>query len=424
MAGLWQDRYQPSSLAESFARGIQIRNANLAAEHQRLATDGQRFQLEELYAQRDRTNAFREAIKANDPAAAQAADPFAYAKMQEQQIEIRKKGQDSAKLRAEETQRMQEAAARAIGANPRLAGAYQNEVMRRAQRGEIDPFEVVGADTAHTVLPEGMVGPEALPSRGESRAAVQTAGGDPFKGMDNGLKEYLGSRPNDDPSIPGFAERYDAWNRANKKSGAVSVNVGGMAGASKKTTADQEAAMLKANDTASMLDEIDRIATGPDGKRNFSQFLGFAPRGKRFALDMAASIDSNLVPQEQRAWFDKMNQFRAAVGEYKSTEYHNLLGGSQTASEIRNLVNVVLSEDMSGPAFEAAYTQLRRKTERAQQVASMVLGEGIPVTDPRYRKRFAELERSRFGGSSTAPKVPEVEIQPGTEELFNTTGAP
>jgi hypothetical protein len=148
-----------------------------------------------------------------------------------------------------------------------------------------------------------------------------------------------------------------------------------------------------------MLDQIESTARGPDGKVNFGQFLGWGPRAKQASLDMLANIDPQSIPPDQREWFDRANDFRATVTAYKANEYHELFGGSQTATEIKNGASSILSEKMSEPAFNAAYRRLRQKTDRAMKVASMVLAENIPVGTPEYRKRFAELEQQRFGRS-------------------------
>jgi hypothetical protein len=204
------------------------------------------------------------------------------------------------------------------------------------------------------------------------------------------------------------------------KAPSTTLNVGGTgAEASKQTRHSQETALLKANDLGAMLDQLDEIATDQSGNVNFGQFLGVVPKGKAATLNFMASLDESLVPEDQRPWLQRANDFRATIGEYRSQEMHDLLGSAQSAREIANTVDFLLSADMNGPKFRAGYAQLRRKVNRARNVASMVLAENIPVGTPEYRKRFAELEQQKFGGGD-----PKTKIRPDIADEYNGLGLP
>jgi hypothetical protein len=392
--------YQPD-LAGSFGRGIQIREALEAGRD------------------RDRKRRGREALESGDFETFAKLDPegaAAYAKSQRegqaaelaaantlQQMEERDAQMTDRRNTA--TNVFQERVANALKNDPAGAWRWQQVIDQRSggRRPEINRFEIPGEEQ----MAPGVAGPPSRrdPTAQEIESLRLGAGGKDERTGDQKDFEYGQKNP-----------QFLAYEKAKRPAGTV-VNVGGGIDASKKTRTDQETALLKANDIGAMLDQIDGIATDSNGNVNFGQFLGVVPKGKAATLNFIAGLDESLVPESERPWLQKANDFRSAIGEYRSQEMHDLLGSAQSAREIANTVDFLLSADMNGPKFRSAYAQLRRKVNRARAVASMVLAEKIPVGTPEYRKRFAEIEQSRFGGGGAQG----ADVKPGTAELWNQT---
>lgn len=221
------ERIQPINLAEAYANGLQLRNAMMQQQQNQ-------FQFERARRADQRQEEFLAKMQAGDLAGAQAADPMAFAAWQQKQaeaqkmgLEMSKTGQGIANDRAKRTQEEAQAMANTLAQNPRMAAYYRNRFDILQKNGLIDPIDVPGADTARTLLEPGMTGPEALPTRGEVRSAQTMAGVDPYKGLDGDLATFLRLNPQYEMGTPETAAAYTAWLRANKKSGASNVNVGG-----------------------------------------------------------------------------------------------------------------------------------------------------------------------------------------------------
>lgn len=375
--------YQPD-LAGSFARGLQIREALEASRD------------------RDRKRRGRDALAAGNLDEFSKLDPEGYATYAKNQREGQKAEIDMANTEQQMDERrntatstLQERIANSLQSDPTTAAKWQQAIdqrtrLRGAQLGDtsISPFEVPG----HT-LPAGQAGPQVAPTDQEIEAMRRGAGGKDLRTNDQQDFEYGQKNP-----------AFRAYEKEKKPAGTV-VNVGGTGTeASKQTRHTQETALLKANDLGAMLDQLDEIAADPSGNVNFGQFLGVVPKGKAATLNFIAGLDESLVPEDQRPWLQRANDFRATLGEYRSQEMHDLLGSAQSAREIANTVDFLLSADMNGPKFRSGYAQLRRKVSRARNVASMVLAENIPVGTPEYRKRFTEIEQQKFGDAQ-APKA-------------------
>jgi hypothetical protein len=196
-----------------------------------------------------------------------------------------------------------------------------------------------------------------------------------------------------------------------KQGGGTTINLNnGFAGPSKKTQADQEDALLAGQETLDVIDELRGLATNEAGQVDFSQFHGKVPRAKKWLLSELDDWDPGLVPEDSRPWLDKASAYRSVLDKYRSEEFKRLLGSAQTDTEIKNLINSVLSADMGSRQFSAATDKLEERTNRAMAVARKVLSKGIQVGTPEYRKAFRE-EEARTRGAATRPAGPLTDAQ-------------
>lgn len=191
---------------------------------------GNIMQLRQAREAEDRANAFRQALQAGDMVGAQAADPFAFQKMQQQQLEatkaqvaMQKDMQGMADARAKRTQEESQAMARTLAQNPRMAGYFRRRFDILQGQQMIDPINVPGSDTANTLLEPGQTGPEALPTRDEVTTAQRMSGADPYDGLAPEVKEYV-QVTGDQPGSPGFGERFDARAVRLRRAGATTIN--------------------------------------------------------------------------------------------------------------------------------------------------------------------------------------------------------
>jgi hypothetical protein len=200
--------------------GDSIQPINLA---QIFAGAGQMMQLQQARKAQERQDAFYTALQRGDMVGAQTADPVAFTALQQKQLEAQKTGLEMARTnqtitkdKAAATLEMQQRVGKALESDPRWSAHAQRAVDDAARRGEINHFQVVGADTANTLLDPGQVGPQALPTRGEVDAAQRMAGvEDQWTKPTDEMREYAaasGKRPDDPGFGPGF-ERYQLTQR-------------------------------------------------------------------------------------------------------------------------------------------------------------------------------------------------------------------
>jgi hypothetical protein len=209
------------------------------------------------------------------------------------------------------------------------------------------------------------------------------------------------------PGDPAFGQQFDRWLTKMTKSRATSVNVGvdtGRQEAVQAVKSEQQKELINTMNTTSMLDELEAMAT-PEGaaKPNWAQFLGGGAQTKGAIVNKLDKWAPSLVGSGDRAQVERLNEFRAVLDKYRSEEYKRLLGSAQSEAEIKNLVNAIISADMSPAQFGEAFKTLRRATARAEGIAKQVLGEGFEVGSPEYRKRYSELEAGAKKGSAKAP---------------------
>lgn len=201
---------------------------------------------------------------------------------------------------------------------------------------------------------------------------------------------------------PGFKEHLEQ----NRRAGApnIQLTMPGNAPVSQKTRGEQEGELLDAENDLVMLDEIKTLATDNYGNTDFGQFLGWWPKGKKATLSLIEEV-SGFVPASQRDWYGRASAFRTRIDEYKAGRYNKLLGSAQSAAEVRNLANAVLSADMGTTQFNEAYRRLQSTLQRKIRVAQQVLGEGLDLGTLAYRKRFDEIERAQKAKQSASKRT-------------------
>lgn len=403
MGGAWQ--LQHPDLASIFLTGLARRDAREARKEE-AALAREQFQAQTMIEDQ-RTRAGIEQQRALAGAVSQAQqgdysqlvqlDPERAKAMQGFAAEQTRGADDIAKRTAER----QQWASRVLAASPGKAQFVQQHIDDEAKTGRINRFSI-GGDPS-TFVAEGLAGPQVLPTRDEAENLGLEAGavlGEEKPQSLTTLSQNL--------IEAGFARGTPEYQRAMRKAmddeaKAKTININnGSAAASNKTTSGQEEALLDAQDQLAMLGEVRTLATGPDGAVNFGQFLGVGAKGKKLLLDVMDSINPEAVPEEMRGWYEKMATFRSVVDDYKAGRYNKLLGSAQSAAEVRNLMNAVLSADMNSTQFTAAFERMENVLARKIRVAEQVLAEGIPLGGRDYRTRFVEIEN----GERVSPKLP------------------
>lgn len=132
--------------------------------------------------------------------------------------------------------------------------------------------------------------------------------------------------------------------------------------------------------TRGFIGDILKTVTDENGNINVDPYVGWAPRVGKWSLNNLSNMSKyaySKLPENVKEWHSKMSDLSAAIGKYKTNEYHKLIGGQQTAREIQNLIDTVLSMDMSSQQFKSALSQLMRDTERAERIASDMLSSGM-----------------------------------------------
>lgn len=237
----------------------------------------------------------------------------------------------------------------------------------------VDPTQLEAAATARL---GAQAGPKQLQPTGDLATFLQVSG----------------MRVGD----PGLKEAYNRWRIQGKKAGATQVSIGD---ASRKTRADQEAELITAMETSGSLDELQRMAT-PQGANapDWGQFLGGRQQAGAWLINKADKWIPSAVSSENREQASRINDFRAVLDKYRAEEYKRLLGSAQSEAEIKNLVNAIISGDMSPAQFDSAFQALRKATARSERIAREVLGKGFDLGSPGYRREFSRQERAERAG--------------------------
>jgi hypothetical protein len=218
---------------------------------------GQIMQFQQMRRAQERQQQIDAALQTGDMDRWRQLDPTGYAnyasKMREGQkaeLEMTKMQGQMVDDKAARTQRLSQDYLSRAQSDPRVIPNLMRLRDAAVASGKFDHFTLPGEDTADTLLEPGMVGPEAMPTRNEVRAAQTAAGADPYKGIDPDVREYM-QVTGDEPGTPGFQQRFDARKLRFKKAGATNVNVGG------KTMPAGEVAELADIQTASeSLDQL------------------------------------------------------------------------------------------------------------------------------------------------------------------------
>lgn len=169
------------------------------------------------------------------------------------------------------------------------------------------------------------------------------------------------------------------------------------------------------------LDEIERaVPKGPDGRPDYTQAHTYYGRAKLWALkeiDRIPGFRNNLTPELQQ-WLADGASYASVVDKQRAEEFRAALGAAQTSIEVKNLVNAVLSRDMSPIQFEATLRSLRMRSqnERAllekeaagQSGVSLVVpsaGVSSPTTAVGARRTHPTTGETRvWNGSAWVPE--------------------
>jgi hypothetical protein len=294
-----------------------------------------------------------------------------------------------------------------LAKDPSSAPDLQVYIDNLARNNQIRAFQIPG----HT-LPPDLAGPQMEPTQEEiqklGRGAAMSLAMTPQKQKDITTLQQNLIAAGLEPGTPMFQRKLMELIENDSKKGTINLNTG-TATATAGTRAEQEEALLEAQDQIEMLGELDRLA-GADPERgippNFSKFLGVFPQGKKTLLAGLESINPNLVPEDHKAWLQDMSRFRSIVDEYRSGRFNKLLGSAQSAAEVRNLANAVLSADMGTTQFMETKARFEQVLKRKVAVAEQVLSEGIPLGSLGYRKRFGELEGPGVTKAAPRPQQP------------------
>lgn len=344
------------------------------------------------------------------------------------------KQQKDGEARAQTTDRMRAFYSNALKADPARAPQLQAHIDKLAAAGKIEHFALPQFGAELQPVAPGLQGPPG-PAAGmdprtlaafdtEAQAGLVARGEGPKppdQPMDEIGKRVIlgrGINPDQEGFRPAYqeelaAERAEAQRRA--RAGASSVTAGNTyTGPTNKTRTDAEDTILAGRNTMAMVDELKSLARNENGQVDFSQFQGVAPRVGKWALSNLDDVDPRLVPEDARPWLDKASAYRAVLDKYRSEEFKRLLGSAQTDTEIKNLVNSVLSADMGSRQFTQAVSALERSTTRAMKASEEVLSRGIRIDTPEYRKAFREAEtrirdgeRSPAAAARSSGKTPE-----------------
>ena len=350
--------------------------------------------------------------------AAQAKQQFEAKRFEAEQ----KAKQEEAEKRDKLTGVLQGQFAAKLQQSPDLAPSIQQHVDKLVKAGKINPIQLPGFGE-QPVAP-GLQGPPGMgidPQQmqqfvTEAQAGAAMRGEKPDelphdeasrrvlnRGIARGTPEYV-------PAYNAALAELEAEGRGRAKASAANFNVNtGRADVTKKTQGDQEDQLLAGRETLDMLDELKGLAVNPKtGKSDFSQFQGKLPRAGRWVLAELDDIDPSLVPEDSRPWFNRAQAYRATLDKYRSEEFKRLLGSAQTDTEIKNLVNAVISADMSSTQFEQAIDTLERRTKRVMATAEEVLSKGLRVGTPEYRKAFRDVEARTKAAPAIDPVVQQI----------------
>lgn len=389
-------RFEGLDILGAFQVGNQIRSS-------RQANDREDANLQRLYEQ--------------DAAQAAAEEQRQAIALEGRRLDLQN---NKAKARAEETALMQQRAARALALRPENRRYIQQQIDNMAAGEHIDHFQLPGGPGFSEAGPptEQEAATTGAPTQDEVGQFAAMAGvepkEDPYGKPTSDMLNYRAGQAD-----PNFRKYEQETNKGKQMQVTVS---NGAVDASKKTVTDQEAELLDAQDQLALLGDIAKLATPQGGKDpDFSQFLGWAPKGKKFALDVLDSISPESVPPESREWYDKMSQFRSYVDEYKAGRYNKLLGSAQSQSEVRNLINAVLSADMGTTQFNAAFSRMQAVLPRKIRIAEQVLAEGIPLGGRDYRKRFEAIEKGEEVSGKIKPgaEPPAKGIRPEVQRVID-----
>lgn len=173
------ERIQPLNLPGLVMMMQQFKNGQLQQqEHQ--------FNLGRLYRADSQQQAFQQALRSGDAAAAQAADPMAFIKLQQSGLETTKTKQEIGNLQSQQDERVRKAddkidadtldAQKRISATlevqPESAGMLQSYVDAQAKAGKLRAFQVAGQH----LLPADQAGPQVIPNQRETLGMQAMAG--------------------------------------------------------------------------------------------------------------------------------------------------------------------------------------------------------------------------------------------------------
>jgi hypothetical protein len=304
--------------------------------------------------------------------------------------------------------------AMAAAPTPEARASLEQRAYEMQQRGLIPRVEITGPRTtpssAASIVGQADTMDQALAATKEPKTTSDITEFEAISGMDR----------ND----PRFGPAFGVYLEKMSKNRATQVNVGaGAQGIPEGERAKIIADIGAGNDTLAKLDDLQALATGPDGKPNYAQFLTGGARltaAATGAAAMAPSIASAVAPgfttPEARAQYEKQTQFEQGVKDVMLSARRAITGTGGGEREMAEIEKSLVSSKLDPVAFGAAMDRVRRMTEQANFIKQDMLAKGINVSDPRYyselRKRWAAANPRGVGsvapGTATPPAKPPV----------------
>ena len=194
-----------------------------------------------------------------------------------------------------------------------------------------------------------------------------------------------------------LAQQQSAFRTRERRAGRSQVNVStGTSELGAAQTGREQERLVDARQVMRFIGDIKALGDP-------AQFLGYMRRAEFWMKDkqrkakdvpLLGDILGNLSTAE-RMQYEKASEFRSIVKKYKSLEYKKLIGSAQTATEVKNLADSIISVDMSDTVFRRNLELLERETKRIAQAAEDALAHGY------------KLNTKEFRGYTTAKLEPE-----------------
>lgn len=223
------------------------------------------------------------------------------------------------------------------------------------------------------------------------------------------------------PDTPeGFQAAYEHVLAQKRKTGTEIARAGIPPTGAAQTAMQKE--WLQILDEEQLVKNIDRLLDPRGtGEPDYDKFLGWGARlsslvdvtRENVATLPLGPIASKLglSPTEQME-LQEYQEFYATVQKYKSEKFHDLIGGAQTPSEVKNLVGAILNPAMSPTQFKAALETLKVTLATKKQILAETLLKGFQLTnrqlDPYNNPGDAKLVQNISARIAQQPKYAKI----------------